>query len=195
MTNSSLALSFPLSISLLLLLLQLYACTPTELEAPKPSCTSDLSLRIDALRESPCGTNQGSFAVIASGGDGQYEYQLNHGSFVSYNSFKGLEPGLHHLLVRDGLDCEAEIEVLIPSGLLLADVQPILEANCAVSGCHVGSNAARVNLKDVNNIIARAEDIKDRTMASNMPPSNSGYALTAEEIELLTCWVNDGAKE
>lgn len=162
---------------------------------PKPSCTSDLVLSISSLRESPCGTKRGSFSVKTTGGDGQYEYQLNEGAFVSYSSFKGLEPGIHHLLVRDGLGCMAETEVVISSGTLLADVRPILDANCAVSGCHVGSNAARVNLKDANNIVARATDIKDRVTVGNMPPQNSGYSLTADEISLLTCWVTDGGQE
>jgi len=44
-------------------------------------------------------------ANIVSGGDGNYEYSLNGGPYVTNNVFTGLGPGTYTITVRDGNDC------------------------------------------------------------------------------------------
>lgn len=44
-------------------------------------------------------------ANVTAGGDGNYEYSLNGGTFVSTNVFTGLAPGAFTIVVRDGKDC------------------------------------------------------------------------------------------
>lgn len=77
---------------------------------------------------------------------------------------------------------------------LTTDVQPIVNNNCAVSGCHV-SGAQSPDLSTKQNIIDRASRIKQRTQSRSMPPPGSGITLTDEEIAILGCWVDNGAND
>lgn len=77
---------------------------------------------------------------------------------------------------------------------LANDVQPIVNSNCALSGCHV-SGAQSPNLSVKQNIIDRASQIKQRTQSRSMPPPGSGVTLTDAEIATLSCWVDNGAND
>ena len=74
------------------------------------------------------------------------------------------------------------------------DVQPIIEAHCAIPDCHV-SGAQPPNLMQTSTIISRADRIRDRTQSRTMPPSSSGITLTEAEIQTIDCWVQQGANE
>lgn len=77
---------------------------------------------------------------------------------------------------------------------LTEDVIPIINANCAISGCHVtGFRSPDFSKKE--NIITAASSIKFRTQSRTMPPSSSGKSLSLDEIETISCWVDNGAHE
>ncbi len=69
-------------------------------------------------------------------------------------------------------------------------IQPIIQTNCAISGCHV-SGTGLPNFQDVNQIKFNAVEIKDRTRSLDMP--RGGGSLSQEEIDLISCWVDSGA--
>ena len=71
-------------------------------------------------------------------------------------------------------------------------IQPIISMNCAVSGCHVNGQQ-RPALETYDQIAANANRIKSRTANGTMPPSISGLSLSQEEIDAISCWVDDGA--
>jgi uncharacterized membrane protein len=71
-------------------------------------------------------------------------------------------------------------------------VAPLLQANCALSGCHAAEGTLP-ELTSFEKIKARAADIKQQTQARNMPPAGSGISLSQEEIDLLACWIDQGA--
>jgi len=75
---------------------------------------------------------------------------------------------------------------------LSGDIIPIINQNCAVSGCHV-SGTSRVNFTIEENIISRANTIRSYTESSFMPPSASGKQLSDKEKDLIFCWVDQGA--
>lgn len=52
-------------------------------------------------------------ANVTSGGDGNYEYSLNGGPFVSGNVFSGLAPGTYTIDVRDGNSCTDSASITI----------------------------------------------------------------------------------
>ena len=69
-------------------------------------------------------------------------------------------------------------------------IQGIIASNCAISGCHDGSISP--DLTTFNTIQSRASRIKARTANGSMP---RGRTLTQTEIDLIACWVDDGALE
>ncbi len=68
-------------------------------------------------------------------------------------------------------------------------IQPIIQTNCAISGCHVPGTGLP-NFQDVNEIFKRAVEMKKRTRSRNMPQVGS---LSQEEIDQISCWVDSGA--
>jgi len=74
---------------------------------------------------------------------------------------------------------------------LEADVMPIISLHCAINACH--SNGVDPVLNTTAEVIAQAERILVRTVAATMPPGGQA-PLTADEIQLISCWVEDGAK-
>jgi gliding motility-associated-like protein/uncharacterized repeat protein (TIGR01451 family) len=69
-------------------------------------------------------------ANVIAGGDGNYEYSLNGGPFVSSNVFTGLGPGSYTINVRDGNDCTDSASITIDPELSVVASAPNITA-CA----------------------------------------------------------------
>ena len=74
------------------------------------------------------------------------------------------------------------------------DIKPVLETNCALSGCHAGNNGLP-DFTDKSEVFDNAAAIKFRTSNRTMPPSSSGLTLTNNEIKSIECWVDAGAPD
>lgn len=74
------------------------------------------------------------------------------------------------------------------------EIKPILETNCIKSGCHNGDNGADLNWSVFANVQAKAQQIKIRTTNKTMPLDLVPDGLPDEQIKLIACWVNQGAK-
>ncbi len=74
------------------------------------------------------------------------------------------------------------------------DVLPIINQNCAISGCHV-AGTGRINLSVKDNIIQNATQIRDFTQSGFMPEAGSGLTLNDEQKLAIFCWVESGAED
>lgn len=136
-----------------------------------------------------CTEDEGSITIISSDGKEPYLYKIGEESFQQENVFHGLPQGSYTVVTKDAINCEVSQEVRILSGTLYsATVSPIIETNCAVSGCHSGSQAP--DLRNFDNIQANASSIKSAVVSGRMPKEGS---LTQSEIDAIACWVDDGA--
>ena len=106
--------------------------------------------------------------------------------------YSGLAPGEYEVAVEDASGCAITQTVQITSGVALATISPIVESNCAVSGCHDGSIAP--DFTSAATIRDKAARIQARTSAKTMPPPSSGRTLTDTQIANIACWVESGAK-
>ena len=139
-----------------------------------------------------CGSSNGVINVNASGGAKPYSFKLGAtGTYQSDSSFSGLAAGDYEVFVKDNSNCESSQTINLNSGIAFQKVKTIISSNCAVSGCHSGS--VFPNMTVDANIQSQAARIKARTSATTMPPSGSGFSLTQQEIDEITCWVDDGA--
>ena len=78
-----------------------------------------------------------------------------------------------------------------------ADIKPIIETRCALSGCHNGDMGADLNWTNFDQFHKRAEsgNVKFRVTNRTMPPADSpGGPLTQEQIDALVCWTDQGAQ-
>lgn len=77
---------------------------------------------------------------------------------------------------------------------LSAEIMPLLQSNCAIDGCHTaGTGLPDFMVKE--NVLEYAAEIKRRTADGSMPPPYSGIALTSDEINKISCWVDQGKKD
>ena len=138
-----------------------------------------------------CGALQGGVTVTAVDGAEPYQYKLGDGPFSATNTFTGLGHGEYDLTVRDATGCEVNQTLRVRSGVSFAtSISPIIKTKCAISGCHGGTQAP--DFRVFKNIHDNAAQVKTLTGNGTMPQEGS---LTQEEINLIACWVDDGALE
>lgn len=82
-------------------------------------------------------------------------------------------------------------------GPLFTSVKAVLQANCAVSGCHAGPSPQNgINFTDNATIIAQRDRIKvravDQAGTPNQMPQPPRPALSAADQKTITDWVNAG---
>ena len=141
------------------------------------------------LSAAGCKTSNGVVTILATDGVPPYEYRVGEGAFGTNNSFAGLSPGEYNVQVRDANGCSVSQSVLVSSGVSYeTDISPIVRNNCAVSGCHNGTQAP--DLRTFKGVHDNAANVKKLTQDGTMPLNGS---LTQEQIDKIACWVDDGA--
>ncbi|WP_425390753.1 SprB repeat-containing protein [Ekhidna sp.] len=155
------------------------------------SIKNEEGVNLDDVRVSntSCGTSKGSIEVEASGGIEPYSYSINGGASQSSSIFSDLSNGSYNVAVMDATGCETSESVNILTGVSYENsIKAIIETNCAISGCHNGSVSP--DLRTFSTIQSSASRIKARTGNGSMP---RGRTLTQTQIDLIACWVDDGA--
>jgi hypothetical protein len=148
------------------------------------------------LAQTDCTSPNGSITANVSGGEGPYMYKLGTGSFGSSATFNGLKAGNYTITVEDNNNCSITINASVASstGVSYAtQIKPILEANCIKSGCHDG-NSGVPNWGNLSTVQANAQNIKLRTGNRSMPADIAPTGLPQEQIDLIACWVDEGAQ-
>jgi hypothetical protein len=138
---------------------------------------------------SDCSSANGSISATALGGVAPITFSLNEGSFTSTAIFDHLPQGAYSLVAKDATGCSTSKSIQVISKASFAnDIFPIISTNCAVSGCHKGTGLPDFSI--LKNIQDYAAAIKTQTGSRNMP---IGKTLTQDQINVIACWVNDGA--
>lgn len=81
-----------------------------------------------------------------------------------------------------------------------ADIKPILDASCAKSGCHNAATAKKgINLSDYSHASQISQEdrflgsIQHKNGYDKMP--NDAPKLPESQVQLLTCWVQNGSPQ
>ena len=142
-----------------------------------------------ATSEAGCNTPKGTMAVTATNGVPPYHYKIADGEFTTNNVFTDLMPGEYTIAVNDATGCEITQKVKVKSGISFSrSIADIIESNCAINDCHNGSQFP--DFRQFKNIHDNAVEIKRLTGDRTMPEDGS---LTQTEINMIACWVDDGA--
>lgn len=89
------------------------------------------------------------------------------------------------LLYPGGANCSG----ISPSYSL--SVAPLIQARCAIAGCHsAGASNKGGPLTNYNEIKFKAAAIKASVLNRSMP---QGSSFTADEIKTISCWVDNGS--
>lgn len=162
-------------------------------------CVRSLTITLEAgnsgiainviITESQCLDNTGSIEVNASGGNGIFTYSIDNGPNQAESSFSNLGVGSYVVKVIDGDGCESQREVQVKANTSLTNsIMPIIMNNCAITGCHNGTQSPNLTARQA--VISNAGRIKSETQARTMPRNGS---LSQNEIDLIACWVDGGA--
>ena len=154
---------------------------------------SQLSVSTTVQQDTDCFSGNGSVQLNASGGQEPYTYSFNHAPFSVENFYSGLEPSVYHAVVRDNQACEFVLGVEVPHGLTGItwenNVKAVFELQCSKSGCHV-PGTGRIDFTNFENVMTYKQSIKTSVINRSMPFEGR---LTQNEIDLIVCWVDDGA--
>ncbi len=178
----------------LLAFLLFIACSSDDVMHMQDECSSFNAIVEEIkITDSSCFESDGIIELV-SGAD--IMARIESGSFTSDRIFNNLMPGsyLVEILHTDG--CQYSRSVSVESGVSLsAEVVPIIENTCGLSGCHVaGAESPDLTVKD--NIRSASSRMLGLLNSNSMPPEEStGPQLKDEEKQLLICWIEDGAKD
>jgi hypothetical protein len=149
----------------------------------------------------PCSSgNNGSITASASGSTG-FTYSINGTTFQASNFFSNLASGNYTITAKDLNGCTGTSGAInvgtAPIGPLFLEVKTIIQANCAVSGCHDASTQQNgINFSNQCHIIDNKDRIKVRAVdgagTPNQMPPPPRPSLTASERQKITDWINAG---
>jgi len=148
------------------------------------------------VNQTNCLSPDGAITANVTGGTDPYEYKIGDGSFGSSSTFTNLKSGNYTITVEDAAGCAITINETVASNTGVSyqtQIKPILETNCIKSDCHNGDNGADRNWSIFANVQAKAQGIKTRTGNRSMPLDIAPTGLPQNEIDLIACWVDDGA--
>lgn len=153
---------------------------------------SDFSFATVLVSDTDCTGGNGGVTIDVEQLNPPYTYRMGTGSFGDTNSFSGLVAGTYGFAVKDNNGCSVNLSVTVPRGFSGTSwtntIQPIIAKSCALSGCHNGES--RPDLRVFDNAKLHARAIKSKTQDRSMPREGT---LTQREIDLIACWVDDGA--
>ena len=136
-----------------------------------------------------CDGKSGAITINATDGTPPYEFRLENQSFGSSSSFENLAAGTYEVSARDASGCEVTQTVRVRSGISFSSsIQPIIQNKCAINTCHNGNQFP--DFRNFANVQGNAAKIKELTGNRTMPQEGS---LTQAEIDMIACWVDDGA--
>lgn len=154
---------------------------------------STLNATVLTTVDNQCTTDNGTASVTATGGVAPYQYQIDAKGFGPGNVFEGLKEGQHVIIVKDDEECQTTLSVRIAHGSTgisyASQIKTIITTECALSGCHGAGTGSR-DWTVFSNVKSNAANIKSRVVNRTMPP---GDPLKQSDIDLISCWVDDGA--
>jgi SprB repeat len=155
--------------------------------------SQDFSFTATIQPNTSCLGGNGSVSIDVEGSNPPYTFRLANGNFTSDNFFSALKAGNHIITVQDNNNCTVILSTTIPQGTTGTswsnDIKPIFEKSCAITGCHNGVSRSN-NFREYASAKSFANTIKSKTKDRSMPFDGS---LTQNQIDLIACWVDDGA--
>ncbi len=111
-------------------------------EPAEPDCSS--LVFSTTVSDENCSDQDGEITVVASGGEGTYEYSMDGGAtYQSASVFTGLEAGSYSLVVKDGNACEtaASTVEVVKLASTVAFTTTLTDAGCGTSVGQILVNA------------------------------------------------------
>ena len=155
-----------------------------------------------AATTNPDGCSSNGVVTVTASGSNSFTYKIGNSAFQSSNVFNNLGAGSHTVTVRTSAGCTKTATVNLAAGSagpLFTAVKAVVQANCAVTGCHTGATPTGNRDFSVDcNIVNAASLIKTKAVdgagtATQMPPPPMP-PLSQADRDKITAWVNAGGQ-
>jgi len=144
----------------------------------------------------PCA--RGTISVTATGST-NFTYSVDGNAYQASGTFNDITAGNHNVSAKDGAGCIKTAAVTVTNstaGALFTAVKSMMQTNCAVSGCHNGTQSP--NFTEDCNIVNNWSLIKARAVdaagTSNQMPQPPLAALSQADRDKISSWVTAGHK-
>jgi hypothetical protein len=150
------------------------------------------------------GSSNGSITASATGGAG-FTYSLNNGAFQSSGSFPNLAAGKYTIKAKNSNGCTGTLSSTIVAkaavcagtpGPLFTAVKTLITTNCAVTGCHNGTQSPNYTVDCT--IVDYATLIKTRAVdqagTADQMPQPPRMPLAQGDRDKITAWVAAGGR-
>jgi hypothetical protein len=145
------------------------------------------------IDDTDCTAGNGSIALVMNDGTAPFLYKFMDDEPTSEATFSSLSSGNYQIIIQDANNCSATLQISVPKGETGVswsnEIRPLVQTNCALTGCHNG--LSRPDLRIYDKAKLYAADMKELTQDGSMPFEGS---LTEDQIALIACWVDEGAK-
>jgi hypothetical protein len=143
--------------------------------------------------DTECLSNNGTITISVDDGNPPHLYRIDGGVYSPDNFFTGLASGVHTVAVKNGQDCALQFNITVPRGFTGTswsnDIKPLMVTYCAITNCHNG--VSREDLRQYDIAKQFADKIRSTTQDRSMP--RNPPSLTQQQIDVIACWVDDGA--
>ena len=156
-------------------------------------CANTITVTATSTSSDPC--NAGGTVTLTATGSAGFTYSINNVTFQSSNVFENVAVGSYTASAKDNTGCSKATTITVSpvaTGPLFQSVRALVTANCAISGCHAGTQSPNFTV-DCNIIINKAL-IKARAVdgtPSFMPPTGP---LPITERNKISEWINAGGR-
>ena len=157
-----------------------------------------------AATATDAGASNGSITATATGGSG-FTFSINNGAFQSSGTFSSLAAGKYTIVAKNSNGCTGSLSSTIVSkaavcagtpGPLFTAAKTIITTNCAVTGCHNGTQSPNYTVDCT--IVDYATLIKTRAVdqagTADQMPQPPRMALIQADRDKITAWVAAGGK-
>jgi len=150
------------------------------------------------------GASDGSITVSATGGSG-FTYSLNGGSYQASGTFSGLAAAKYTMTAKNSNGCIGTLSVTVVAkatgctgtpGPKFTAVKALITTNCAVTGCHNGTQSPNYTVDCT--IVDYADLIKTRAVdqagTADQMPQPPRAALSQADKDKITAWITAGKR-
>ncbi len=120
-----------LSFALFILIVPFFLQSCGGNETPEIDCNNVTIEVVITKTDAICSLNNGAINILATGGVGNFQYNINNGSFQELNTFKELLTGTYTVTVKDKNGCTAQNTVEIGDVNTLSFETTVSNADCS----------------------------------------------------------------
>jgi hypothetical protein len=151
------------------------------------------------------GTSNGSITAAATGGTG-FTFSLNNGTFQSAGNFSNLAAGKYTITAKNINGCSGSASSTVAAkdatcagktaGPLFTAVKTIVTTNCAVIGCHNGTQSPNytVDCTIVDYGILIKQRAVDQAGTADQMPQPPRAALLQADRDKINAWITAGGR-